>query len=1182
MFSSARHVLNLAVILALLFAGLSVVGTRPAQAAPTELFFSEYIEGSSNNKALEIYNGTGAAVNLATGGYNVQMHFNGNPVATLTINLTGIVADGDVYVLAQSSANPTILAQADQTNSASWFNGDDAVVLRKGTAVIDAIGQIGFDPGAEWGASLTSTADNTLRRNANVCTGDPDGSNVFDPSTEWVGFATDTFDGLGAHSANCGVAEPKVNEFSASTAGTDVEYVEVFGTPNTDYSAYTVLEIEGDGSGSGVVDELISVGTTDANGFWLQSLANGALENGTLSLLLVKNFTGALGNDLDTNNDGTFDITPWDTVVDTVSVNDSGAGDVTYGIPSLGPNYDGLSNFAPGGASRIPDGFDTNSATDWARNDFDLAGIPGFTGTPVVGEALNTPGAINELFVPPPEMCGDPITHFIHDIQGSGLASPLAGTEVAIEAIVVGDFQNNAQPDSGDLNGFHVQEEDAEADADPATSEGIFVFAPGSMDVGVGDKVRVRGTVTEFNGLTEIGGVSLLLQCSTGNTLPTSTSVNLPVASLDDFERYEGMRVTFPQALVISEYFNYERFGEMVLALPLDGESRAFTPTAIDEPGAPAQDRALANSLRRITLDDGLSAQNPSNVRHPNGGNFALDNRFRGGDTVQNTVGVMDFAFGLYRIQPTGPAAYAVVNPRPAAPEEVGGSLRVAAMNTLNFFITQDYPTGNPLDNKCGPLQNVECRGADADQPLEFTRQRDKLLAALAGLDADVIGPNELENTTGVDPLGDPTNGIVAGLNAMLGADSYAYIDTGVIGTDAIRVGLIYKPSKVTPVGDFKLLTTAVDSRFLDTKNRPALAQTFEELATGARFTAVVNHLKSKGSDCNDVSDPDTGDGQGNCNLTRKAAAQALVDWLATDPTGSGDPDFLIMGDLNSYAQEDPIDAIRVGADDTAGTSDDYTNLIFQYQGTYAYSFVFDGQSGYLDHALANPSLTAQVTGATEWHINADEPDLLDYDTSFKPPAQEAIYEPNAYRSSDHDPVVVGLGMALNATCNGLPATIVGTTGDDVINGTNGPDVIAGLGGNDIINGGNGDDVICGYAGDDTLNGGNGNDTLLGSHGNDQLDGGSGTDTLDGGNDNDTLTGSNGDDTLNGGNGNDTLTGGSGNDVLAGGADNDALVGNNGNDALTGGAGADSFSGGSGKDTNTDFNAGEADTSDGT
>jgi hypothetical protein len=184
----------------------------------------------------------------------------------------------------------------------------------------------------------------------------------------------------------------------------------------------------------------------------------------------------------------------------------------------------------------------------------------------------------------------------------------------------------------------------------------------------------------------------------------------------------------------------------------------------------------------------------------------------------------------------------------------------------------------------------------------------------------------------------------------------------------------------------------------------------------------VVNHLKSKGSDCNDVGDPDIGDGQGNCNVTRTNAAQALVDWLATDPTGSGDADFLIMGDLNSYAQEDPIDAVRAGADDTAGTFDDYTNLIAQYQGPYAYSYVFDGQAGYLDHALASATLAAQVTGTADWHINADEPDILDYDTSFKPAAQDALYEPNAYRSSDHDAVVVGLNLAHNDFVGFFPA----------------------------------------------------------------------------------------------------------------------------------------------------------------
>lgn len=808
----------------------------------------------------------------------------------------------------------------------------------------------------------------------------------------------------------------------------------------------------------------------------------------------------------------------------------------------------------------------------------------------------------------------------IYAIQGSGPNAAITGI-VTTQGVVVGDYEG-----STGLSGFYLQDEAGDADA--TTSDGIFVFTGSANLVSVGDIVRVTGHARERFEQTTLNGsnsnssavpAANVIGCSATATI-TPTDVTMPFASASYLERFEGMLVRFPQSLVIAEYFNYERFGEIVLGLPLDGESRPFTPTAIDEPGAAAQARALANSLRRITLDDGLGIQNPSSVRHPNGNPFALDNRFRGGDTVTDTIGVLGFDFSLYRIQPVGPADYTAANPRPAAPEPVGGRLQVAAMNTLNFFLTLEYPTGNPLDNTCGPAQNVECRGADFDQPLEFSRQRDKLLAALTGLNADVIGLNELENTTGVDPLGDPTNGIVAGLNAALGGGTYDYIDTGVIGTDAIRVGLIYKPGEVTPIGAFELLTSAVDPRFIDTRSRPALAQTFEENATGERFTVAVNHLKSKGSACADIGDPDLGDGQGNCNLTRKAAAQALVDWLATDPTGSGDPDFLIMGDLNSYAQEDPIDAIKAGADDSAGTADDWTNLIAQYQGTYAYSYTFDGQAGYLDHALANASVVDQVTGAADWHINSDEPDLLDYDTSFKPAAQDAIYEPNAYRSSDHDPV--RLGLELNApptiavvaggACSGAGGTILVSV-DDLLTasgdldfelvGTSNPALVPS--GNVAIGGGgasrsiaiaavpktSGTAVLTFSLSDgvnttaftvtvtvgtdlgDTLTGSAGADLLIGLQGNDTLNGLGGGDLLCGGNGIDVLSGGDGADTLEGERGNDSLTGGDGDDVLRGGS---------GDDSLTGGSGADSFSGGPGSDVNVDRTPSQGDTWDGT
>jgi hypothetical protein len=582
--------------------------------------------------------------------------------------------------------------------------------------------------------------------------------------------------------------------------------------------------------------------------------------------------------------------------------------------------------------------------------------------------------------VPPPEACGDPYT-FIYDVQGDGAESPLLGTEVAVEGVVVGDFQNIGLPDNGDLNGFHIQ--DPMGDGNPATSDGIFIYAPGGMDIGFGDAVRVRGNISEYYGMTEITANQIWI-CSSGNAV-AATQLSLPVTSVDDFEAYEGMLVTIPQDLVIAEYFNFDRYGEIVLST-----ERYLTYTALYEPDPILYPLYQDYILNSITIDDGRTNQNPDPAIHPNGFAFDLTNLFRGGDKVSNVTGVMDYSFDLYRIQPTQGANYTVANPRPSQPVEVGGNIMVASFNVLNYFTTID--TGAYI---CGPLKDQECRGADT--PEEFTRQRDKIIAALSTINADVVGLIEIEN----HPEDVPTADLVSGLNDFMGAGTYDYIATGAIGGDAIRVALIYKPAAVSPLGDFAILDSSVDPRFLDDYNRPTLAQSFLDKSTGGVFTVAVNHLKSKGSDCNDIGDPDLGDGAGNCNLTRKDAAEALVDWLASDPTGANDADYLIIGDLNSYDKEDPIDVLLAGG---------YTDLISQYLGEAAYSYVFDGQIGYLDYALASANLLLnQVSGTTVWHINADEPDLIDYDMSFKLPAQDAIYAPDAYRSSDHDPVIVGL-----------------------------------------------------------------------------------------------------------------------------------------------------------------------------
>jgi len=429
---------------------------------------------------------------------------------------------------------------------------------------------------------------------------------------------------------------------------------------------------------------------------------------------------------------------------------------------------------------------------------------------------------------------------------------------------------------------------------------------------------------------------------------------------------------------------------------------RHLTPTAEFEPGSPEETQAVLDFLLdKITLDDGRTSQNPDPAIHPNGGVFDLTNLFRGGDTVANVTGVMDYSFSLYRIQPTQGADYTNVNERTSEPEDVGGSLKVVSMNTLNFFTTLD----DGVHDICGPLLNQECRGADT--PEEFDRQRAKLIAAITTMDADVIGLLEIENNVNDEAV----QNLVDGLNTAYGFSAYDYVSTGTIGGDAIKVALIYKPASVSLVGGYAILDSSVDARFIDTKNRPVLAQSFMDNNTGGIFTVAVNHLKSKGSSCDDVGDPDLGDGAGNCNVTRTLAAEALVDWLATDPTGSDDADFLIIGDLNSYDKEDPIDAIKAGADDVLGTADDYTDLVFDYQGEDAYSYVFDGQIGYLDYGLANASLASQITGVADWHVNADEPDLIDYDMSFKLDAQDALYAPDAYRYSDHDPVIIGLNV---------------------------------------------------------------------------------------------------------------------------------------------------------------------------
>jgi hypothetical protein len=581
-----------------------------------------------------------------------------------------------------------------------------------------------------------------------------------------------------------------------------------------------------------------------------------------------------------------------------------------------------------------------------------------------------------------PTICATPDTHQIGEIQGTGSTSPFNGqSNITLSGIVTANFS------VGGLNGFYLQ--DPNGDENALTSDGIFVHYNDPALL-VGQPVQVTGKVDEYYARTQLSEISQLTFCGVPQEL-AATPLSLPVNQRSDFEKYEGMLVTFPQTLIISEYYNFDRYGELTLT-----SNRHLSPTSHYEPGSPEYFQAVENFLLdRIILDDGRTNQNPDPAFHPAGTIFNLDNLFRGGDQLRNVTGILDFSMSEYRIQPVQGAEHIPSNLRPEQPADVGGDIQVASFNVMNYFTT------------------LGSRGADTTE--EFNRQRDKVIAALMVIDANIVGLIEIENNSSA------IQDLVSGLNKALGENVYSYVDTGVIGIDEIKVAMIYKPATVSLVGSHALLDSSVDSRFLDTKNRPSLAQSFQDLNNGVVFTVVINHFKSRSSSCDDIGDPDVGDGAGNCNLTRKAAAEALVDWLSGDPTNSGSEHNLIIGDLNAYRKEAPIVAILAGADDLHSTNDDYSNLITTFVGESAYTYVFDGQAGYLDHAFASISLAPMVTGTTIWHINADEPDLINYDMTFKAPAQDLIYAPDAYRSSDHDPVIIGLDLSLLPT----PYTII-------------------------------------------------------------------------------------------------------------------------------------------------------------
>jgi predicted extracellular nuclease len=791
-----------------------------------------------------------------------------------------------------------------------------------------------------------------------------------------------------------------LNEVYASHTGTDdTEFVELFGTPGYSLDGLSFIAVEGDAFGPGTIDARLDFDSSQVigdNGFFLignptglnnnygvtpnLDIANNFLENSSATYALVE--TSSITNS---------SVSGSEVVLDAVALTDGDSADTFFfDAPVIGPD----GTFFPAGARRVTDGVDTDSASDWVISDFSL----GNDNTPTAGTGEQPP--------PPSSLTA------IYDVQGSGASSPIVGQTVTIEGIVTGDFQDGDADTSRSLRGFYVQEETGDGDA--STSDGVFVFESSlTADVNVGDKVRITGTVAEFFGETQISASSVAVVGS-GTIAPTSVSLptidtvtNRDGELLADLEQYEGMLVEFSDELTITEMFNLDRFGEIRAAQG----GRLFQFTNNNEPDVAAFNDHLKDiASRTITIDDGLTVQNPDPITLPDGNDLTSSTIFRMGDTLTDLVGNIRFSRGsggsgdeTYRLMPTEDATLTQGNPRPTGVPDVGGDIKVASFNVLNFFTTLDG-AGFSGPNDLPP------RGAD--NQAEYDRQIEKLVNALEELDADIIGLQELENN-GFGPNSAIAT-LVDAVNDTVGAGTYNFVDTGtsfVDAGDAITVGFIYKPSSVE-LADGTTVEVLTDADLAGlglgslppvfdgpNTNRAPIAATFESLETGGTVTVAVNHFKSKGGS-GSGADADAGDGAGAYNATRVNAAIALSEWLKSDPTVSGDKDFLLIGDFNSYQQEDPIDQLEATFD----------NLFEVFNLIDPYSFVFDGQAGSLDGAFSSSSLTGQVTGVGEWHINADEADAIDYNLDFGRPG--SIFDAsNEFRVSDHDPLVIGLSL---------------------------------------------------------------------------------------------------------------------------------------------------------------------------
>ena len=544
----------------------------------------------------------------------------------------------------------------------------------------------------------------------------------------------------------------------------------------------------------------------------------------------------------------------------------------------------------------------------------------------------------------------------IGSVQGNAERSPYEGKRVTIEAAVTADLRDG-------LGGIYVQDA---GDGDATTADAMFVQVPAGRDVQPGQWLRITGTVQELAAGKGNQGLTTL-QAETVSPLaarPAPAAVVLGDVPAS-WEALEGMQVRIPNGLTLAGQDQLSRYGELTAAFG----GRLWQPSEVAAAGSPEQIAVIAdNTRRRLRLDDASGKRDPGSVAYLPQGQV-----LRSGMALQDVQGIVDQRFDDgYRLQLTAPLTLGA-DQRPQQAPTVDGGLRIAAFNLENYFNGDGKGGGYPT-----------LRGAKTAE--QQAAQQAKLITTVGSLNADVAALMELEND-GYGP-GSAIDQLVRALNAAQGKDGdWRFVDAGQgPGDNPIRVGIIYRASKVSPLGKPAVL----EREPFGERSRVPLAQAFRMGRKGTPFVVVANHFKSKGCSEATGGDADHNDGQGCWNATRVESAKLLHTWLQGDPTGSGSRDAVLLGDFNAYAMEDPIRTLNAD-----GWQDAFKVAGVQQP----YSYVYNGLTGRLDHALLSPGMAARLKGAAEWHINADEADEMGY---------QGRNVPGPWRSSDHDPLLLG------------------------------------------------------------------------------------------------------------------------------------------------------------------------------